>query len=213
MKISPSLIVPPLHCLYRAWAAGLRLEMHGREQVDKLYDGGTRLVFCVWHDEIFSLVYLSRNLRLAAVVSRSNDGEYLARVMDRLGFYPVRGSSSRGGVAALLKAAQVMRKENLSSVLTMDGPRGPRHVLKDGVFLLAQRANALLVPVRAFNRNAIRFGSWDRFQLPLPFSRTKVVFGEPYPYTSPGISEASLIVEREKLYSRMQELEDLHSFK
>ncbi len=186
--------------------------MLGREQVDKLHDGGTRLIFCLWHDEIFSLVYLRRNLRLAAVVSRSKDGEYLARVMDKLGFYPVRGSSSRGGVAALLKAAQVMRKENLSSVLTMDGPRGPRHVLKDGVFLLAQRAEALLVPVRAFNRNALRFGSWDRFQLPLPFSRTRVVFGEPYPYASPDISEASLIVEREKLYGKMRELKENHAF-
>ena len=213
MKLPPSLIVPPLHCLYRLWTATLRMDESGREKVEDYLKTGGSVVICMWHDEIFSLIHEKHDLRLAAVVSRSRDGEYLAKVMEKLGFYPVRGSSSRGGLAALRQGVKAMRQERLGMCVTVDGPRGPRHQIKDGAFFMAHYAKAMLVPVRAFNSRAKRFGSWDRFQLPLPFSKVRMVWGEPYPYESPDVGEASLAAERARLYAKMQEMEERHAFK
>lgn len=213
MKIPPGLIVPPLHCLYRLWTSTLRIEEIGRSRADELVADGHLLVTCLWHDEMFSLIHTKRNLKLAAIVSRSKDGEYLAKVMEKLGFYPVRGSSSRGGAAALRGTVSAMRKHGLSVSVTVDGPRGPRHQIKDGALFLAHFAKALIVPVRAFNSRALRFGSWDKFQLPLPFSRTRLVWGEPYEYEAPDAREESLALERAKLMRKMDNLEAEHAFK
>ena len=73
-----------------------------------------------------------------------------------------------------------MRKENRAICITVDGPRGPRHEVKQGVVYLAQLTGAKIVLVRAFMARRIVFGSWDRFQLPLPFSKVKVVYSSPY---------------------------------
>lgn len=157
-------------------------------------------MFCLWHDELFPLMRVKRQLDIVTVVSPSYDGELLTRVLNKLGLRTVRGSSSRGGVGALLGAAKMMDKDNIHACVTVDGPRGPRHKAKTGALFLAHHADAHVMPVRIIMKKSFCFGSWDRFQLPLPFSRVLVRFGEPWKVTDEKTRECEASHEhREKL--------------
>jgi lauroyl/myristoyl acyltransferase/lysophospholipid acyltransferase (LPLAT)-like uncharacterized protein len=206
MKISPDLAAPVLDILYRMWCATLRLRETGREAVDALEKEGKPMMFSLWHDELFTLMHVRRSLKLVTVVSRSRDGEYLARVLQSLGLKTARGSSSRGALGALLQAARIMREEKYNGVLTVDGPTGPRHKVKQGAVILAHRTPAHLVPVRLFPRRAKVFRSWDRFQLPLPFSRVDIVFGAPYRTQAKDLSEPELEKACQELEERLTAL-------
>ena len=180
MKISPRVASLLINPLYRLWCGTLRYTESGRERVDAMNKARELMVFCMWHNEIFAPMYIRRDLRIVSIVSRSKDGEYLARLLNVLGIRTARGSSSRGGAAAMRDAARQMQAEQFNACVTIDGPRGPRHEPKNGVIFLAHHAGATLVPMRTFMKKAKFFNSWDRFQLPLPFSRVHVAFGEPY---------------------------------
>lgn len=113
------------------------------------------------------------------MVSQSRDGDLIARVAHNQGIASVRGSSSRGGAAAARAMARAMKDRRLCGGITPDGPRGPRYVLQPGSLLVARLAGALIVPVAlGFSRKKV-FSSWDAFQLPRPFARARLVFGEP----------------------------------
>ncbi|MDR2489525.1 MAG: lysophospholipid acyltransferase family protein [Desulfovibrio sp.] len=209
MKIPPWFVAPLIHVLYRLWCATLRITEVGRESLDGLTDRGQPVVLCLWHDELFPLMHVRRGLRIVTLVSRSRDGEYLARLLQALGLLTVRGSSSRGGISALIQAVRLMREKKYNVCLTIDGPRGPRHVAKDGAIFLALHASAPIVPIRLFMEKAKRFHSWDRFQLPMPFSRIQIVFGQPYSINATKLESQELKKERDKLQHC---LENLHSF-
>lgn len=197
MKIPPGLVAPLVNILYRTWCATLRITQTGRERVDAMQDAGTPMMFPIWHDEIFGIIAVKRNLRVVTIVSQSQDGEYLARQLQALDIKPARGSSSRGAISALLQAARIMREEKRNGCISVDGPKGPRHVVKQGAVVLAFRTPAWVVPLRGFCKTAKIFGSWDRFQLPLPFSRVHIHFDEPYQLTATELTEEE--VERERL--------------
>ncbi|MFV0421572.1 lysophospholipid acyltransferase family protein [Oleidesulfovibrio sp.] len=181
MKISPSLVCPPLYGLYKAWCSTLHYNESGREEIDALWARKEPMVFALWHDELFPLMHVKRDLAIVTVVSQSQDGEYLAGVLSRLGLHTARGSSSRGGVKALLQASRMMRNQGLCGCITVDGPRGPRHKVKEGAIFLAQRTPAHVVPVRILMANSKKFEkAWDKFQLPLPFSDIHIHYGKPY---------------------------------
>lgn len=207
MKISPAIAAPVLYTTFNLWFKTLRYDKIGWDNVVQLAAQKQPLVFCLWHDEIFPVWRLSGELKVAAVVSRSNDGELLSRVAQKCGIPTIRGSSSRGGAAALHGAVTAMRKDNLLPCVTVDGPRGPRHMVKDGVFFMAHHGEALLVPLRIFNQKVKRLGSWDKFQLPLPFSRGRLVMGEPYAMQAKDTSKEALKAERAILAAKMEELE------
>lgn len=200
MKISPSLLSAPLYWLYRLWCASLRYTEEGREQVDTLWNRKEPMVFALWHDELFAFMHVKRNLDIVTVVSQSQDGELLAQVLEKLGLHTARGSSSRGGVKALLKAVRMMRT-GLCGCITVDGPRGPRHEVKEGAVFLAHRTPAHIVPMRVeFSSRWVFSKAWDKFQLPKPFSRVRIIFGEPY-----RIPEEALTAEQ--IHSECQKLE------
>lgn len=203
MKIPPALLTPFLTAFYRLWCATLRVNEVGRDVPDALWEKDTPMVIPIWHDELFTLIHVRKDLKLITVVSASRDGEYLARLLERLGIETARGSSSRGGIGALLKAARIMREQGRSCVLTVDGPRGPRHEAKQGAVILAHRVPALLLPVRLFPERPIVFRSWDRFQLPVPFSRVHIVFGEPYRLQAKDLNDETLEAERRELERRL----------
>lgn len=206
MKIPPWLIAPLVHGLYRLWCGTLRITESGRVTVDALSAARKPMMFCLWHGELFPVMYARRTLRIVTLVSRSRDGEYLARLLQALGILPARGSSSRGGTAALLQAARLIREEKYNGCLTIDGPRGPRHVAKDGAIFLAFHTPAPIVPMRVFMQKAKEFRSWDRFQLPLPFSRVHIAFGEPYHLSATELSPEELERERLELQNRLETL-------
>ena len=162
----------------RAVGATLRFRVEGREHWDEAVREGRLPVYTFWHDRIFAGAYFFRRRRIVIMTSRSFDGEYIARFIQRLGYGAVRGSSTRGGAAALVELARLVRR-GCPAGFSIDGPRGPRHVAKMGAVLLAKKTGQ---PVLPFGVNAERFWSlrsWDRMQIPKPFSRVTVRFAPP----------------------------------
>lgn len=207
MRIPPALVAGPLYVLYNIWCRTLRYTVEGRDGVNALWHKGQPLVFALWHDELFPLMHVREDLRIVTVVSQSKDGEYLAGLLQRLGLVTARGSSSRGGVKALLQTAKLMRQDNRCGCITVDGPRGPRHVAKEGAVFLAARTPAPIVPIRLYMENTWCFHkAWDKFLLPKPFSRIRVIFGQPYTVGENALTPEGLERERAILEARLEEL-------
>ena len=134
-------------------------------------------VFAFWHESLLACAYRFRGMGIAILISRSFDGELIARTVERLGFLAVRGSSSRGGAAGLRGMAEAYESGRVCA-FTADGPKGPRRVAKAGPVQLAQLVSApWLGCFHAEPASAWRLRSWDRFAIPKPF--TTVRFGWP----------------------------------
>lgn len=130
-------------------------------------------IFPFWHSCVLPSVWIFRRRNLAVLTSRSRDGEYIARVINRFGFVPVRGSSSRGGQRGLFQLRSLVSHAQ-GVAFTIDGPRGPRRVAKRGPVLLARMTG---VPITAFHvavERAWVLSSWDRMVIPRPFSRVLI---------------------------------------
>jgi lysophospholipid acyltransferase (LPLAT)-like uncharacterized protein len=136
-------------------------------------------MFVLWHGRLLAPAYLHRHEQLATLVSRSADGEYLSRLLVHWGYLPVRGSSSRGGMAAVRELAREARSGR-SLVITPDGPRGPREVMKHGPLYVARLSGRPIIPVAAAADRGWWFEGWDRFLVPKPFARVLVKYGEPF---------------------------------
>lgn len=205
MRISPKLVATPLYGLYRVLCSTLRYREINREAVERVL-GHSSCVLPLWHDELFALMQVRQHLKMTAVVSQSNDGEVLTQVLEKLGVACVRGSSSRGGVKALLAAARKLGEAYQGACITVDGPQGPRHKAKQGAVFLAAKAQVPIIPVRLFMDRPYVFNSWDRFQVPLPFSGVTVVFGTPWRVEADVRDAASLERERLILEQRLETL-------
>jgi lysophospholipid acyltransferase (LPLAT)-like uncharacterized protein len=134
-----------------------------------------QVIYSFWHRAVFASAWLWRKTGIAVMVSRSFDGEYIARTIEKLGFVAVRGSSSRGGATALLGLKTQLKQGNLV-VFTIDGPRGPKFVAKPGPVLLSQ---ATALPMAAFYvalSDAWVLNTWDALMIPKPFSKVLVRF-------------------------------------
>jgi hypothetical protein len=134
-----------------------------------------RVIYSFWHRAVFASAWLWRNTGIAVMVSRSFDGEYIARIIEKLGFIAVRGSSSRGGAPALLGMKSQIERGNLVA-FTIDGPRGPRYVAKPGPVLLARSTAAPMAAFYIAINDAWVLNSWDRMVIPKPFSKALVRF-------------------------------------
>jgi lysophospholipid acyltransferase (LPLAT)-like uncharacterized protein len=141
---------------------------------------GRPVIFCLWHNRLaLSMVVHRRHPRkLAALVSASRDGALLAAVLGAFGVEQVRGSTSRRGPQALLELTS-RAQMGYDLAVTPDGPRGPRYVVQPGVIALAQVTGLAIIPVTSNTRPKICLKSWDRFQIPLPFSRCELILNEP----------------------------------
>ena len=179
MKTSDRLLADTAYLAIVALGKTLRLTETGREHLNTARATGRPILFIMWHSRLLFLGYLLACERLVIMASRSRDGDLVARVAHDHGIAAVRGSTSRGGGLAARALARAMRERSLAGAITPDGPRGPRCVLQPGSLLVARLAGALIVPVAlGFSRKVI-FSSWDAFQLPWPFARARLVFGEP----------------------------------
>ncbi len=211
IPIDPASLSPLITGLYKTWVRTIRFEPHGHWQTMlDMNAAGEPIVLALWHGEIFPVTGYGSLItsNLVTFVSQSKDGEIIARVLERMGHITVRGSSTRGGVRALLQAKRIMEKKNRIAVFTIDGPKGPRHKSKDGVIFLAQRAGAKIISLRGFpEKKKIFDKSWDKFVVPYPFSRCPVYAGEPMEVTTEKLTEEVMAHERERLERRMLELE------
>ncbi len=207
MRIAPERLVPALYWTFRAWESTLRRSEENLDAVRAIWEAGGRVVFACWHNELFACTTLRGDKRLVTIVSASGDGALLAGVLSRLDFWCARGSSSKLGVRALIQTVKVMRDQQRDGVITVDGPRGPRHQVKDGVIYLAHRLGAYLVPTRGLaSRKFVFAKAWDRFELPLPLSRVQVVYGEPYKVEAADLDQAAVNQETARLAEKLHAL-------
>ena len=137
-----------------------------------------QVIFAFWHGRLLVLSYSHRGRKIQVLASEHQDGDLMGRAITWLGFGHLKGSTSRGGARALRELAKVL-KEGLDVGLTVDGPRGPRGVLHQGAVELSRMTGSAVVPVTNTSRPRRLFRSWDRFQIPAPFSRVRVAYGEP----------------------------------
>jgi len=143
------------------------------------------VIFCTWHNRLalsikaYSLFGRRHHQAagLAGLVSASRDGAFFAAIIERFGIQPVRGSSSRRGGQALLELT-TWAERGYDLAITPDGPRGPRYVVQDGAMALAQVTGLPIVPASYHLQWKIQLKSWDRFQIPLPFSRCEITIGQ-----------------------------------
>jgi lysophospholipid acyltransferase (LPLAT)-like uncharacterized protein len=171
-----------LALLVRGICLTLRVTRKNFDDVDRLRREKKTIVYAFWHGSMMLGWYMhrpKRGERVAALVSMSKDGAILASVLEAWGFALIRGSSHIGGKEAL-QAMVDAAAEGSTLCVTPDGPTGPRHQMKPGALLTAQRAHVPLVIVGiASKRKKVFPRSWDRFEIPLPFSEVCLCYDGP----------------------------------
>lgn len=158
----------------------------GQKNMDQLLESADPFIPCYWHQQqIFCVRYLMDTasqhpqLKLGYLISPSRDGDIATSMFGDQGVHIIRGSATRGGAQALREIYQTIRKENISPIVTPDGPTGPIYKCKPGVAMLSQLSKAPLLPMAYSASSVWRLRSWDRFMLPRPFSRIVVSIGAP----------------------------------
>lgn len=166
-----------------------------------------KLICPFWHRCVLPATYFFRKRGFAVMTSRSFDGEYIARIIERFGFRAVRGSSSRGGTSALLRLHDIVNGGGIAA-FTIDGPRGPRYVAKPGPILLAKNTGAPILPFYVGLESPWVLRSWDAFMIPKPFSRALIRVGKKINVAS----DANEQVMKEKFAEMQRELEKVRDF-
>ena len=189
----------------RLLGATVRFEVEGWENHEAATRGGGLPIYNFWHERIFLTTYWWRARRIVVLTSRSFDGEYIARFIQRLGYGAVRGSSTRGGAGALVELVRLMRA-GCTTGFTIDGPKGPRRVAKMGSVLLAKKTGQPLMPVTMALARYWTLPSWDSFQIPKPFTRARVYVAPPIRVPADADDEA-LARKRDELQSTLEELD------
>ena len=168
--------------MLQLWARTLRFEFDDRagvvgKPVTENYIGA------LWHNRLLIFPLILRRFfpqrSGAALISASRDGDLLADAIHRFGYEVVRGSSSRLGASAILQLTQLLASHH-DVVITPDGPRGPVYELGPGIIFLAQKSGTAVLPMNLEYSRCWRLGSWDRFIVPRPFAKVRVLISEPH---------------------------------
>jgi lysophospholipid acyltransferase (LPLAT)-like uncharacterized protein len=201
--------------LARGLLAGLAatcriLPVRGAGHLDRLQEEGSSAIVSYWHQmQIFCGRYLltraQKGLRIAFLTSPSVSGEVPAAIIRRWGAGVLRGSSKRSAGQALKDMYDVLVGQKTSVVITPDGPTGPLHEFKPGTIMLARMTKVPIILVAYAANPCIRWNSWDRFIVPLPFAKVAIAVDEPY-RIPPGVSPDDLGRVREELEARMAAL-------
>jgi lysophospholipid acyltransferase (LPLAT)-like uncharacterized protein len=182
----------------------VKFEVEGWENFEKIPNDGKIPIYAFWHNRIFLATYYFRNRDIVVITSQSFDGEYIARFIQRFGYGAVRGSSTRGGVGALVSLIRLMKK-GLPAGFTVDGPKGPRYVAKTGAVLLAKKTGNPVMPFLVETKNHWTIKSWDKLQIPKPFTRARVFIAEPV-YVGKDAGDAEIENKRQELQAKLDEL-------
>lgn len=188
-----------------------RKEFHmlgGLKNVIPYWDTGeNRYLYSIWHDQILMVVFSGKPHKVAGLVSRHQDGSYLASAMKMVGLRPIRGSSSRGGAQAMKEMLEAAGDHHIT--ITPDGPRGPREQLKPGIVFLASHTERNIIPA-AFG--ASRYwtikGNWTDMVIPKPFSKV-IAVGGPIVIVPQGLTKDQLQDHVSELQSRMDDLQTI----
>ncbi|MBN1905866.1 MAG: lysophospholipid acyltransferase family protein [Deltaproteobacteria bacterium] len=175
------ILFPIVTFLLKLLLSSYRLIRVEGEELEKeaLARSGGKAVYCSWHQRlVFHPLYLSKR-GVTVMVSQSRDGEFAARLINALGLGDVRGSSTRGGLGALIKLKQKILAGETNGGMVVDGPLGPARVAKKGAVTLAQKSRAPLMPIMWGTDRCRVLNSWDRFIIPKPFAKIVYCHTEP----------------------------------
>jgi lysophospholipid acyltransferase (LPLAT)-like uncharacterized protein len=156
----------------------LRIEIVNKEAIDRLEKENKNYVFAFWHGTMLLPWYIQKNKKFAALISKSKDGDLLSRVLKYWNYDVVRGSSSKGGDVALGILVDLARNKK-SVAITPDGPRGPVNNFKAGAVVTAKKSGIPLVLAGTAYKKKKFLNSWDRFEVPMFFSKVRIILSDP----------------------------------
>jgi lysophospholipid acyltransferase (LPLAT)-like uncharacterized protein len=183
----------------------IKFTVDGWEHWEAASNDRQQPIYTFWHNRVFLATYFWRRRRIVVMTSKSFDGEYIARFIQRFGYGASRGSSTRGATGAVIEMVRLMRA-GCPTAFTIDGPKGPKYVAKMGAVLLAKKTGNPILP---FTITADKFWeakkSWDGFQVPRPFARARVHIAAPI-FVRPDADDTELRVKRDELQRALEEL-------
>ncbi len=176
-----------------------RIEWRGKEHLLAALESDRPVYLAIWHGRLVIAAWVLRSYHPTTLVSQSRDGEIITRIVKKWGVKTLRGSSRRGGQEALRQIMRTFSDPSAFVAITMDGPKGPAHVVKPGSVKVAARNNAIFIPAcGAATRKRTFEKSWDRLQIPKPFGKIIYQIGPPISYDPqmPAEELALLVGER-----------------
>jgi lysophospholipid acyltransferase (LPLAT)-like uncharacterized protein len=191
--------------LMAALGATLRWRTEGFEHFDAIAAAGHQPIMAFWHGRILPATYYFRRRGIVVITSENFDGEWIARIIERFGFGTARGSTSRGGLKALLQLTREMAAGRTTG-FTVDGPRGPSRVAQPGAVWLAKATGHPVLPFHLEAGRHWTLKSWDRTQIPKPFTTVSIVIGEPF-HVVPDADDRAIEEARQLLDRRLKALE------
>jgi lysophospholipid acyltransferase (LPLAT)-like uncharacterized protein len=194
------------HWLIAGLGLTLRWRVEGLAHYDHIIASGRQPVMAFWHGRILTATYYFRHRGIVVITSENFDGEWIARIIERFGYGTARGSTSRGARRAMLQLVRAM-KQGKAAGFTLDGPRGPARVAQPGAVWLAHATGNPLLPFHLEAASHWTLRSWDRTQIPKPFSTVSLVIGAPIEV--PGSASDNDLVQSGKVLE--VELEALES--
>lgn len=205
MSKASNRLVRPAEGLIRLFAATYSFNILNEEAIDAVYARGETPIYASWHQRWMApVIMLPRKAPVGIMVSQSRDGEFISRILARMGWRVARGSSSRGGREALRTLLGLLRS-GVAVVHVVDGPRGPFGVIKPGLVALARMSGMPIVLSAVSPERSWICNSWDRFMIPKPFSRVIAKIDPPV-YAPRHMSEADAEALRKRLEERMRAL-------
>jgi lysophospholipid acyltransferase (LPLAT)-like uncharacterized protein len=192
------------YLLVKILGATIRFQETGWDNFESIASAGKHPIYSFWHDRIIAGTYYFRDRGIIVLSSSSFDSEYTARCIQRLGFGIIKGSSTRGGTQALVGMIRMMR-QGYSMAFTIDGPKGPRYEAKAGPILLAKKTGNPLMPFVIECEKFWTVKSWDRLQVPKPFTKANLIIGEPI-YVHADAKDEELEAKRLELQSSLDSL-------
>jgi lysophospholipid acyltransferase (LPLAT)-like uncharacterized protein len=192
--------------LINALGHTLRWRVEGMSHYDAIIASGRQPVMAFWHGRILPATFYFRRRGIVVITSENFDGEWIARIIERFGYGTARGSTTRGGPRAMVQLVRAL-KAGKPAGFTLDGPRGPARVAQPGAVWLAGATGNPVLPFHLEAARAWTLGSWDKTQIPKPFTNVALVIGEPIDIPS-GSTDEQLRLARELLEQRLTRLEE-----
>ncbi len=192
--------------IFRLIGLTTRYDVRQREKLEEYRgeDNGPVLI-ALWHGSCFAPMYYHRGNGMCVITSKSPDGQILSNILHGLGYQTVRGSSNRGATRAIIDLARIVN-EGADACIAVDGPRGPALETKPGIILLAKITGRPILPIAASPKSYWQFQSWDRFRLPLPFTRAKIYGGTPV-HVPPDADDAMMEQKRQDVQRQLYDLQ------
>jgi len=184
-------------------SATYRIQCIGKEIEENALRSGTGFVGALWHQRLFGVGVFFARLKPAIMISQSRDGDLIANAVALMGYRPIRGSSTRGGKAALEEIRGLPPGRVIGHIV--DGPRGPAEVVKSGLIRIAQKSGSPIISLIVSPEKKWTFKSWDKFMIPKPFSRIIIRMGTPL-WVDPDVDNTCFEEKRRSVESEMKKL-------